>query len=88
MANYKTDMMSKRRIIYYDTFSIAVINQSGKMRRLYTPFLVKCVVGVDGIYQNSTVYVDEVYPDPDEKLLYLIAGNLYAYDNFVIKTVC
>lgn len=76
--------MKNSRIVYYDTFSIAVINPSGKMRRLYCPFLVKCVNSIDEIQENSSVYVDQVFKDPDNLLTYLIGGNLYPYSNFRI----
>ena len=77
--------MKNSRIVYYDSFSIAVINPSVKMRRLYCPFLVKCISSIDEIEENSSVYVDQVFKDPDDKLTYLIGGNLYAYSNFRIS---
>lgn len=77
--------MRNSRIIYYDSFSIAVINASGKMRRLYCPFLVKCISSIDEIEENSSVYVDQVYKDPDDLLNYMIGGNLYAFSNFRIS---
>jgi hypothetical protein len=76
--------MEDSRIIYYDSFSIAVINASGKMRRLYCPYLVKCIHAIDEIEDNSSVYVEQVFKDPDEILTYLIGGKLYAYSNFRI----
>jgi hypothetical protein len=77
--------MKNSRIVYYDSFSIAVINPSGKMRRLYCPFLVKCIATIDVIQEDSFVYVDQVFKDLDDKLTYLIGGNLYAYSNFTIS---
>lgn len=74
-----------RIVYYYDSFSIAVINPGGKLRRLYTPFMVKCVKSIDDIQVNSFVYVDEVFKDPDDLLLYKIGGNIYSYTNFEIK---
>ena len=76
--------MKNSRIVYYDSFSIVVINPSGKMRRLYCPFLVKCINDIDEIQENSNVYVDQVFKDTDDLLNYLIGGNLYAYSNFRI----
>ena len=63
--------MKNSRIVYYDSFSIAVINPSGKMRRLFCPFLVKCIATIDDIEENSFVYVDQVFKDPDEQLVYM-----------------
>lgn len=76
--------MKNSRIVYYDSFSIAIINPSGKMKRLYTPFMVKCIKTIDEIQENSSVYVDQVFKDPDDLLTYMIGGNLYAYSNFRI----
>ena len=77
--------MKNSRIIYYDSFSIAVINPSGKMRRIYCPFLVKCISPIENIQENSNVFVDQVFKDPDDLLTYLIGGNLYPYSNFRIS---
>ncbi len=76
--------MKNSRIVYYDSYSIAVINSSGKIKRLYCPFLVKCIATIHEIEENSSVYVDEVNKDHDENLLYKIAGNFYPYSNFRI----
>lgn len=77
--------MRNSRIVYYDSFSIVVINPRGKMRRLYCPFLVKCIHTIDEIQEKSSVYVDQVFKDPDDRLTYMIGGNLYAYSNFRIS---
>lgn len=74
--------MKNSRIVYYDSFSIAVINSKSKLRRLYCPFMVKCIRSIDDIQVDCFVYVDEVYKDPDELLVYKISGNIYPYSNF------
>lgn len=76
--------MRNSKIIYYDSFSIAVINPSGKMRRIFCPFLIKCITTIEDIKENSSVYVDQVFKDPDDLITYLIGGNLYPYSNFRI----
>jgi hypothetical protein len=76
--------MRNSRIVYYDSFSIAVINPSGKMRRLYCPFMVKCNTTIEDIQENSSVYVDQVFKDPDNLITYMIGGNLYPCSNFRI----
>lgn len=76
--------MKNSRIVYYDSFSVAVINTKGQIRRVYCPFIVKCTKTVDDIQENSTVYVDQVFKDPDDLLTYLIGGNIYPYSNFRI----
>jgi hypothetical protein len=77
--------MRNNRIIFYDSFSILVINPSGKIRQLYCPFLVKCIHPIDGIEENTCVYVEQVTRDLNEKLSYLIGGKLYIYSKFKIN---
>lgn len=76
--------MKNSRIVYYDSFSVALINTKGQIRRVYCPFMVKCMKTVDDIQENSVVYVDQVFKDPDDLLTYLIGGNVYPYSNFRI----
>ena len=71
-------------IIYYDSFSILVINSTGRVRRIYTPFRVRCTNKIDDLEVNTSCFVDEVLEDEDEKLLYLITGNLYPFNHFSI----
>jgi hypothetical protein len=77
--------MKNSRIVYYDSFSIAVINPNGELRRIYCPFIVKCKKQVENIQENSMVYVDQVFKDPDDLLTYLIGGNLYPFSYFRIS---
>ena len=77
--------MKNSRIVYYDSFSVAVINTKGQIRRVYCPCIVKCMKTVDDIQEKSTVYVDQVFNDPDDLLTYLIGGNLYLYSFFRIS---
>jgi hypothetical protein len=77
--------MKNSRIVYYDSFSIAVISSKSKLRRLYCPFMVKCISTIEDIQAESYLYVDQVFKDPEERLTYMIGGNLYAYSNFRIS---
>ncbi len=76
--------MKDPSILYYDSSSIAVINMKSKLRRIYCPFMVWCIESIGGIQENSCVYVDEVFKDPDDLLCYKIGGNFYPYSNFRI----
>jgi len=73
-----------QNILYYDSYSLLVINPKGKIRRVYTPFKVHCIEPVDDLQFNSRLIVDEVFEDQEDKLLYKICGNLYAYQHFEI----
>lgn len=72
-------------IKFFDSYTILVINDKGRIRRLYTPFRVMCLVLQYQFSVFSTLYVDEVFEDPDDLLLYKINGNLYPYYHFSIK---
>jgi len=76
---------TEQNILFYDTYSVLVINGTGRIRRLYTPFKVLCTKAVDDLHQNTSLFVDEVFEDPDDLLLYKINGNLYAYKYFTIQ---
>lgn len=76
--------MNEQMVHYFDTYSILVITKESVIRRLYTPIEVVCVESVDDLNYGEELYVDEVFPDEDDILLYKIKGNLYAYNYFMI----
>ena len=69
---------------WVDPYSILVINQQGKIRRLYCPFQVKCISAVEGIPVNTWCYVDRVSEGRREKLLYDINGRELPFHHFEI----
>jgi len=77
-------MMDGQMVHYFDTYSILVITKESVIRRLYTPVEVVCIDSVDDLQYGAVLFVDEVFPDEDDILLYKIKGNLYAYKHFII----
>lgn len=75
---------SNKMVQYYDNYSILIINQQKKLRRIYVPFRVICIHPIEQIQINAWLYVDEVIEDEDDLLLYKIGGNLYPYAHFTI----
>ena len=69
---------NEKNILFYDSFSILLLNPNGQLRRLYTPFRVTCINHIDNIRLNAVLFVDEVFEDQDDLLLFKIYGNLYA----------
>lgn len=70
---------------YYDEgFSILTINDKGKLKRIYTPFRVVCVIAVEGILPNTQVYVDEVRWNDEGMLFYVIFQKPYNHSHFYI----
>jgi hypothetical protein len=72
---------------YVSDHSLLVINKKGLMRKLYTPFRARCYHSVGNIPAQSWVYIDGVYQDKTDRLLYLIAGKLYSYRCFRLQVL-
>ena len=68
----------------YDSYSMLVMNKQSEVRRLYTPFSILSIESIDDIKMGCILYVDEIYTDEDDILLYKIMGNLYCYKYFNI----
>jgi hypothetical protein len=76
--------MDGQMVHYYDSFSMLIMNKQGKIKRLYTPFSVVCIETIDEIKIGYQFFVDEIFDDEDDILLYKIKGNLYSYTYFII----
>ena len=76
--------MDGQMVHYYDSFSMLIMNKQAEIKRLYAPFSVQCTETIDDIKMGSTLYVDEIFDDEDDILLYKIMGNLYSYTYFII----
>jgi len=70
-----------------DPFSILIINKSGRLRRLYTPFKVLCLLDIGSIKANMGVYIEEVATNDKDELVYLVAGIAYNHHYFRILAV-
>ena len=64
---------------YVSEYSILVLNKKGKMRSLYTPFRAQCYQAVGNIPAQAWVYIDAVYQDKTDRLLYLVGANRHPY---------
>lgn len=63
--------------------SIIVVNPFGKLRQLYTPFRVS-YRSPKG-QKRKWFIVDEVVSSSEDKLFFLINGNLYSHSDFAIE---
>ena len=70
-----------------DPYSVLIINKSGKLRRLYTPFKVQCIRETGTIKANTGIYIDEVAEDKNGCLVYIIGGYAHSYRDFIILAV-
>ncbi len=78
-------MSQKVHIQYCDPNSILMINSTGRMRKLYTPFLVLCTKDSGTIKADTKVYVQEVQSTPKDELVYIIAGMAHLHSFFRIE---
>jgi len=67
------------QVQFVDPFTVLVINAKGLMRQVYTPFRVQCIQPAGHIPVQAWVYVDGVWQDKTDRLLYLVGGKLYPY---------
>ena len=70
--------------IVIDPFSLLVVNTKGELRRIYCPFLVRCIFPIDILEINQSYIVDLVKNDRNELIIYAIDGMPYIYNYFEI----
>ncbi len=67
----------KELLRWVSTDSILVIGRSGKLKRLYCPFKVVCLVNFPDIGKGEKVAVDAVKLTLEVKEVYIIKGVAY-----------
>ena len=67
---------------YMSNNCMLVINQQGKIRELFTPFLV--TTSNDNVDTKKTFVVEQVLNNSNGQLIYVINGNNYPYNQFRI----
>jgi hypothetical protein len=77
-------MKKRTSYVFLDNHSLLVINCRGKLRTLYTPFRVKCIIAVNHLPEDSWAVVDEVLQSESQGLIYVIQGGRYCYKHFRI----
>ena len=67
---------------YYNSHTLLLVNQQGKIKMLYTPFRVICITAIYSIKPGLRVYVDEVLSNDKDELQYVIFNAVYSYKHF------
>ena len=65
--NYQINMI--------DPFSILVVNQKGELKRVYCPFLARCMIPIADLEQNQTYVIDMVKKELNKIIIYIINGK-------------
>jgi hypothetical protein len=71
-------------IIFYNANCILVINKTGKLRKLYVPFQVKCVTHVRNLKPGTIVFVEEVAQHEQLLIIYRVFNEWMPYNDFSI----
>jgi hypothetical protein len=87
ILQFNTPMNKHLHLQYYNSHTLLLINQQGKIRMLYTPFRVICVIPTERIAQGLRVYVDEVVSNKQDELLYVIFNAPYSYKYFKLPVM-
>lgn len=69
---------------YYKPYCILLINPKGQIKKLHTPFKVKCIHSTDKIIKNTFLYVEQVHQGKYDEITYLINGKTYLHKYFSI----
>lgn len=84
-------MNEQNSLIYNDPKSLLVVNPKGKIKRIYTPFVVISKAKIDNINIGDEVEVDEVFEEADLNkhspriIIFSINGRKYRHNYFEIN---
>lgn len=71
---------------HVNRYSILIVNPVGKLRILYTPFIVITIDDLSDIPIHTHVYVEEVLHAISFELYYIINSKYYLYKHFKIPS--
>jgi hypothetical protein len=71
---------------YFRPDCLLIINPKGRIKILYTPFKVKCIVAVSRFPVSAWLWVDEVRSNNRDQLLFVVFNEVYPYSHFQIPT--
>ena len=76
------DKLEPRIII--DPFSLLVVNSRGELKRIYCPFLARCMIPVNNLLVNEAYVIDMVKTDLSEEIIFIIQGKPFLHSFFNI----
>lgn len=79
--------MDQPLINYVDYQSILVVNPTGQMRQLFTPFKVQVIEETSLLKRGTWVWVEEINPHPEFKLIYRIGYHWWPYYCFRLSVL-
>lgn len=79
--------MDPPHINFIDYNSILVVNPSGQMKQLFTPFKVQVLNQTTLLTINTWVIVDEIRQHQQYRLLYRIGNTWWPYNAFRLSVL-
>lgn len=70
--------------IIIDPFSILVVNAKGELKRVYCPFLARCMIPRDELIKNQIYSVEMVKTELSEEIFFIIRGKIYSHHRFIL----
>lgn len=76
--------MGDYKVHYHDANTILIVNSKGSIRKLQTPFRVRCCKAVGQYKEGVFVYIDEVGTTKEDLLIYYVGDTPYYHHHFRI----
>ena len=70
--------------IVIDPFSLLVVNSKGELKRIYCPFLARCMLPIKNLLANEAYVIDMVKTDLSEEIVFIIQGRPFLHSFFNI----
>ena len=70
--------------IIIDPFSLLVVNSMGELKRIYCPFLARCMIPVNNLKLNESYVIDMVKTDLSKEIIFIIQGKPFFHNFFNI----
>lgn len=70
--------------IVIDPFSLLVVNSQGELKRIYCPFLARCMIPISNLLQYEAYIIDMVKTETSEEIIFIIQGKPYLHSYFNI----
>jgi hypothetical protein len=77
--------MDPPQINYVGQNCLMVVNSSGKMRQLFTPFLVEVIAPTSQLHVSSWVMVEEVQEHREHRIVYRVGRHWWPYSVFKLR---
>jgi hypothetical protein len=79
--------MDPPEIYVENPYSLMIVNRTGGMKRLYTPFRVQVQADIGNLSPDTWVYVDQVQEHDKHLIIYRVSTKWFPYKYFRLPTL-